>query len=187
MSSADRTSDHTADIEAVQAALRRLTSEIDGLDARAAHYFGVHRTDQHCLDLLASRGPQLPSELARAMSLTSGGMSIALGRLERAGLIRRLRNPGDRRSVLVEATDLTRRRGRQFFGPLNAIERQLLTRYSPRELRAIHTFLDQLASAIAEHQAPTATPQPPPIAGPRSAARRPLSPRRTAGSPARDP
>jgi DNA-binding MarR family transcriptional regulator len=189
MSSGNRTPDHTADIEAVQAALRRLTSEIDGLDARASDYFGVHRTDQHCLDLLASRGPLPPSELARAMSLTSGGMSIALGRLERAGLVRRLRNPDDRRSVLVEATDLTRRRGREFFGPLNAIERQLLARYSPRELRAIHTFLDQLASALAEHHGPTPPPQPPSPAGPRSGGRsRPpaVTPRRTGGSLARD-
>ena len=172
MSSRSRTPDHTADIEATRTALRRLTTEIDGLDARAAHYVGVHRTDLHCLDLLASRGPLAPSELARAMSLTSGGMSIALGRLERAGLVRRLRNPDDRRGVLVEATDLTRRRGREFFGPLAEIERQLLARQTPRELLAIHTFLDDLASAIAEHNASTtANRQPAPPAGDESRAR----------------
>jgi len=172
MSSRSRTPDDTAHIEATRAALRRLTSEINALDARAAEYFGVHRTDQQCLDLLASRGPLAPTELARAMSLTSGGMSIALSRLERADLLRRLPNPDDRRGVLVEVTELTRRRGREFFGALAAVERQLLARPSPRELRAIHTFLDDLASAIAEHHAPaTAAPQPPPTAGRRRAAR----------------
>jgi DNA-binding MarR family transcriptional regulator len=154
MSRGSGTPDQSAHIEATRGALRRLTSEIDALDARAAQYFGVHRTDQHCLDLLASRGPLSPSDLARAMSLTSGGMSIALGRLERAGFVRRLPNPDDRRSVLVEATDLTRRRGREFFGSLGTAEQQLLARYNPRELRAIHTFLDGLASAIAEHHRP---------------------------------
>ncbi len=156
MSSANRRSDYPTEVEATRIALRRLTAEIDALDARAAKYFGVHRTDQHCLDLLASRGPLAPSELARAMSLTSGGMSIALGRLERAGFVRRLNNPDDRRGVLVEATALTRRRGREFFGSLADIERRLLSGHTVRELHAIHTFLDGLASAIAEHHAPAA-------------------------------
>jgi DNA-binding MarR family transcriptional regulator len=145
--------ERAAEIEATRAALRRLTTEIDALDARAARHAGVHRTDLHCLDLLTSRGPLSPSELARAMSLTSGGISIALGRLERAGYVRRVPNPDDRRGVVVEATELTRRRGREFFGPLAAIEREILTRYRPRELRAIHSFLDELAARIAVHDA----------------------------------
>lgn len=156
MSSANYRPAESAAIEAARAALRRLTTEVDALDARAAQYFDVHRTDLNCLDLIASRGPLTPSELAHAMSLTSGGMSLALDRLERAGLARRVRNPDDRRSVLVEATDLTRRRGQEFFGPLAAVERQLLARHSQRELRAIHAFLDGLASAIAEHRPRTA-------------------------------
>jgi DNA-binding MarR family transcriptional regulator len=172
MSSGHLPLNETANIEAARTSLRRLTREIDALDGRAAQYFGVHRTDLHCLDQLASRGPLTPSQLADAMSLTSGGMSIALDRLERAGLARRIRNPDDRRSVLVEATDLTRRRGREFFGPLAEIERQLLARHAPRELLAIHTFLDDLASAIAEHNASTpADRQPAPPAGDESRTR----------------
>lgn len=155
MSSVNRSPEEAAAIEDARTALRRLTSEIDALDGRAAQHFGLHRTDLHCLDLLASRGPLTPSELAHATSLTSGGMSIALDRLERAGLARRVRNPDDRRSVLVEATDLTRQRGQEFFGPLADIERELLARHSLRELRAIHAFLDDLASAIAEHRPQT--------------------------------
>jgi DNA-binding MarR family transcriptional regulator len=162
MSRVNHAHDEAAAIDGARTALRRLTSEIDALDGRAAQYFDVHRTDLHCLDLLASRGPLTPSDLAQAMSLTSGGMSIALDRLERAGLARRLRNPDDRRSVLVEATDLTHRLGREFFGPLGAVEHDLLARYSPRELRAIHAFLDGLASAIAEHRPQSITTHPRP-------------------------
>jgi DNA-binding MarR family transcriptional regulator len=161
MSSGDRKCGGAAEIEAARTALRRLTSEIDALDGRAAQHFGVHRTDLHCLDLLASRGPLTPSELAHAMSLTSGGMSIALDRLERAGLARRLRNPDDRRSVLIEATDLTHRLGQEFFTPLAALERQLLARHGQRELRAICTFLDDLASGLAEHRPSTVATQQP--------------------------
>jgi DNA-binding MarR family transcriptional regulator len=176
MSSTNRKPDLAA-IDAARAALRRLTTEVDALDGRAAQYFDVHRTDLNCLDLIASRGPLTPSELAKATSLTSGGMSLALDRLERAGLARRLRNPDDRRSVLVEATELTSRLGREFFGPLGGIEHELFARYSPKELQAIHTFLDDLASALAEHHPrPGATPQAPSTERRGRGARRPSPP-----------
>ena len=181
MSRVNHTPEQAAAIEGARSALRRLTTEIDALDGRAAQYFAVHRTDLNCLDVLASRGPLRPSELAQALSLTSGGMSLALDRLERAGLVRRRPNPGDRRSVLVEATELTQQLGREFFGPLGAIEHQLLARHSPREVRAIHTFLDGLASALAEHRPePKAAKQASSSDGPGRTARSP-SPR---GEPA---
>ena len=183
--SSNRTTNETADITTARAALRRLTVEIDALDGRAAQYLGVHRTDLHCLDLLASRGPLTPSELAHATSLTSGGMSIALDRLERAGFARRVRHPGDGRSVLVEATELALQRGREFFGPLAATERQLLARNTPGELRAIHGFLDDLAAAIAEHRPHAAAEQPPSSGDPRPGGRPPQAPAEPREGPVR--
>lgn len=44
-------------------------------------------------------------ELARIADLSSGAMTNRLDRLEEAGLVRRLRDPDDRRGVLVELTD----------------------------------------------------------------------------------
>ena len=141
-------------VEAARAALRRLTTEIDGLDGRAAEHFGVNRTDLHCVDVISSRGPLTASQLSASTSLSSGGTTIALDRLERAGLVRRRPNPVDRRSVLVETTDEARRLGRLFFGPLAGHERELLERCSQGELRAIASFLDGLTRAIAEHRPP---------------------------------
>ncbi|MFM8860864.1 MAG: MarR family winged helix-turn-helix transcriptional regulator [Acidimicrobiia bacterium] len=46
-----------------------------------------------------------PSVLCEVLGRTSGGMSLALDRLERAGLVRRLPDPSDRRRVIIEATD----------------------------------------------------------------------------------
>jgi len=69
----------------VRSAMRRLTTEIDGLDECAAAHFGVNRTDLRVIDTLRSRGPLTASELASAVGLTSGGLSIALERLERLG------------------------------------------------------------------------------------------------------
>jgi DNA-binding MarR family transcriptional regulator len=46
-----------------------------------------------------------PTELARQKMMTSGGMTAAVDRLERRGLVRRTPNPKDRRGSLVELTE----------------------------------------------------------------------------------
>jgi MarR family transcriptional regulator, organic hydroperoxide resistance regulator len=55
--------------------------------------------------VLWQRGPQPVKALGRALALDSGTLSPLLKRLEAAGLIRRRRQPGDERSVLVTLTD----------------------------------------------------------------------------------
>ena len=46
-----------------------------------------------------------PGELSAQLELSSGAMTNRLDRLEHAGLVRRLPDPGDRRGVRVELTD----------------------------------------------------------------------------------
>lgn len=46
-----------------------------------------------------------PTAICDVLGRTTGGMSLTLDRLEGAGLIRRLPDPGDRRRVVVEATE----------------------------------------------------------------------------------
>jgi DNA-binding MarR family transcriptional regulator len=46
-----------------------------------------------------------PSQMSEHLMVTSGGLSLMLDRLERAGLVRRRPNEHDRRSVLVSLTD----------------------------------------------------------------------------------
>ncbi len=46
-----------------------------------------------------------PTAICEVLGRTTGGMSLTLDRLEKAGLVRRLPDPGDRRRVVVEATD----------------------------------------------------------------------------------
>lgn len=55
----------------------------------------------------ATRG-LTPTYLAKHCMLTSGGMTAALDRLERKGLIARIPNPKDRRGTLVQLTDAGR-------------------------------------------------------------------------------
>jgi DNA-binding MarR family transcriptional regulator len=129
--------------------MRRLSTEIDGLDQRAAEHFGVSRTDLRVIDNLRSSGPMTPSRLARAVGLTSGGLSIALERLERIGYIRRSRHPEDRRSVVVEATDAVVPFETAIFGALGRRMNRLLGGYSDEQLQTIKDYLEHAASLTA--------------------------------------
>ena len=135
---------------ATLAAIRRLGTEVDGLDQRAATRFGISRTDLHLIDRLRSGGPQKPSVLARSVGLTSGGLSIALERLERIGYIRRSQHPDDRRSVLVEATEAIVPIETEVFGPLIKRMTALLDTYTNGQLATIRHYLDQAATTISQ-------------------------------------
>lgn len=128
--------------------MRRLGSEVDGLDRRAAAHFAIGRTDLHVLEALRTAGPATPSQLAAAVGLSSGGLSIALERLERAGYIHRRPDPEDRRRVIVEATEVVGRLEAEVFGPLIGEMDTLMGRYSDAELATITDYLTRSAEAI---------------------------------------
>jgi DNA-binding MarR family transcriptional regulator len=64
----------------------------------------------------------LPSELTRALLVTAGNVTGIVRRLEKQGLVERLRVPGDRRAVRVRLTD----RGRARMAELLPIHAQAL-------------------------------------------------------------
>lgn len=74
------------------------------LDRIAAAYGLSHRGDLEVLTELALVGPRTPSELAEALLLTTGGMTVRLNRLQATGLIERQPNPDDGRGVLIHLT-----------------------------------------------------------------------------------
>ena len=125
--------------------MRRLSTEIDGLDQRTANRFGVNRTDLHLIDVLRTSGPLTATELARAVGLTSGGLSIALDRLERLGYIQRSQHPEDRRSVLIEATEVLTPLEAEIFGPLAQQMQKLLKTYTREQLLTIKHYLEHAA------------------------------------------
>ena len=59
-------------------------------------------TDIQVIDVLEGSGPATPGELAELTGLTSGAIAGMLNRLEEIGLLRRERDPGDGRRVIVQ-------------------------------------------------------------------------------------
>jgi DNA-binding MarR family transcriptional regulator len=120
------------------------------LDQRAANRFGINRSDLRCLDVLRAVGPTTPTTLAGAVGMTTGGLSLALDRLEAAGYVTRRPNSNDRRSVIVEPTEYLAQVEAELFGPLGRRIGELIARYRDADLDVIRDFLDCVADAAAD-------------------------------------
>jgi len=75
-------------------------------------------TDMQVVDLLESTGEATAGQLASLMGLTTGTFTAILNRLEKAGLVRRERDPNDGRRVIVKLAQGAD--GEQEMGPLFA-------------------------------------------------------------------
>jgi DNA-binding MarR family transcriptional regulator len=133
--------------------LRALSTEIDRLDQAAADRYGLNRTDMRALDITGRSGPLAPTDLARLLGFTTGGVTTVLDRLERAGYVRRRPASGDRRRLVVEVTEATTARDAEVFGGLIRQTSDLLATYTDDQLQVIDDFLTrirQLTSAYAD-------------------------------------
>ena len=74
---------------------------VDAVDAAAAGYLQINRTDLRCLEILYQGEAVLPSQLAAKLGLTTGSVTVMLDRLERLGYVTRSADPSDRRKVVV--------------------------------------------------------------------------------------
>ena len=136
----------------VAASLRALSTEIDRLDHAAAERYGLNRTDMRALDITGRAGPLAPTDLARLLGFTTGGVTTVLDRLERAGYVRRRPDAADRRRQVVEITGVTTARDQEVFGGLIRQTGDLLATYTDEQLNVIDDFLTrtrQLTAAYA--------------------------------------
>ena len=105
---------------------------------------GLTLSDWHVLTALRWSGRPYRRKvgwLARRADLTSGAMTSRLDALEKEGLVRRLRDPEDRRSVLVELTEKGRKRHEQAMGLQAEKEALLAEALSDREKEQLNALL----------------------------------------------
>lgn len=110
----------------------------------AAQRLGLGGSDSQFVHLLDLHGPLTPGHLAELSGLTSGTVTGVLDRLERAGFVRRDRDAGDRRKVLVSLVPEAMARMVEHYREHGAYLDALLARRGPDELRVIAGFLAEL-------------------------------------------
>ena len=120
-----------------------------------ADRLGIGTTDVKCYSILRQTGPITAGELAERTGLTTGAITGVIDRLEQAELARRVRDPHDRRRIVLELVPNAERERAilQLYQPLGQAIQGLVAQYGPAERAMI---LDFLTSAIAILEAETA-------------------------------
>ncbi|MFD8547665.1 MarR family winged helix-turn-helix transcriptional regulator [Streptomyces sp. NPDC059649] len=133
--------------------LREVTLQLDLAGAQFAGRNGLHPTDLRALigllDAARAGVPSTPGRLGAHLGLNSAGTTALIDRLERLGLIRRVRDTDDRRRVLLEVDERAVALGQSFFGPLIDRTLALLATFDSGERDAIRRFLDGVREAAA--------------------------------------
>lgn len=138
-------------LEALDRVLRQVGAQSVLISDTIATRVGLNSTDLECLDLLFLAGPSTAGRLAEHTGLTTGAMTAVLDRLERARFLRRRRDPGDRRRVLVEVLPRALEALGPFYAPLAAAMGRLHGRYDERELALIVDYLSRALDVSAAH------------------------------------
>lgn len=107
----------------------------------------LNTTDLECLDILQMQGQASAGELAKATGLTTGAVTALLDRLEKAGFIKRLADPADRRRVLAAPDPEKMRELFEIYAPLQERMEALYGDYDEEQLKLIIDFMDKSCAA----------------------------------------
>jgi DNA-binding MarR family transcriptional regulator len=113
--------------------------------SRIAEQMGVSATDYKCLDIVMRVDGQLTAgQIAKMSGLSTGAVTGVIDRLEKRGFVRRVRDPHDRRKVLVEVTKADESKYDHLFAHLATGMADVLANYSPEEREIIERFQREL-------------------------------------------
>lgn len=121
-------------------------------NARAAEKAGLGLTDMQMLHMLQLYGPSTPSQLGVWTRLSSGGVTVALDRLEKAGYLRRERNPADRRSLLIALIPARLRKLAAIYEGVEKETRRLLATLPQSDLEAVVRFFETMQAVRTERE-----------------------------------
>jgi DNA-binding MarR family transcriptional regulator len=143
------------------------------LDRHIAATFGITQAAATALAVIDGAGtPLTPSQVSDRVLIASATMTATLDLLERRGWIRRVPNPADRRSVLVQITPDGRAVTDQLLPGIRTIERSILSALTRDERAQLLNLLARVLTRTAE----VAAGPPEPLQGQRSRPAR-LTPR----------
>jgi DNA-binding MarR family transcriptional regulator len=124
---------------------------MDRLDDAASRRYGLNRTDMRALEIVSRVGAIAPSDLARMMDFTTGGVTTVIDRLEKAGYVTRRPAGSDRRRLIVEATKTTATKDKQVYAGLFQATGKFVRTFKRSELEAIKRFLEGIGDITAEY------------------------------------
>jgi len=122
----------------------------DELDRGMQASFGMPESVLQALAVIdGAERPLTPSEIAGRVFRSSATMTNLLDALERERLARRVPNPDDRRSVLVEITDEGKALANRFLPGVRTVERAVIADLTAKERSTLVDLLAKVLDATA--------------------------------------
>ena len=144
--------DRRATMEELTDALRVFTVESDVFVDLFARAHGLGRSDLNAIMWIStgtsSDQPVTIGELAKRLSLSPAATTALVDRLESAGHVSRLRDPANRRRVIVRMHDQALRLAIAFFAPLGTLMNRATQDFSDKELATAAAVVRQLTHAV---------------------------------------
>ncbi|MDX1994774.1 MAG: MarR family transcriptional regulator [bacterium] len=100
-----------------------------------------------------AESPLTMSQLAERTASVKSNVTQLIDRMESEHLVRRVRNPDDRRSVFIEVTDLGRERLAAAETIAQSDIRQVFGKLKPFELEQMRDYLERLRGGVVECEA----------------------------------
>ena len=126
-------------IQHIVTAIRQLVSSIHHNSSMLKKYYGLTGPQSEALRTLDDYGPMSSAELSRRLYVTPSNVTGIIDRLEKKGLVERIRKPKDRRISLITLTE----KGRSLYQSLPAsIEGKLISGLHDMDLEQV-TMLHQ--------------------------------------------
>ncbi|WP_433240165.1 MarR family winged helix-turn-helix transcriptional regulator [Actinomadura nitritigenes] len=133
----------------LQAGMQRSTMFTVLLHHATASKAGMNVTDAQCVNALTLDGPQTPGRLAELMGITTGGaITAVIDRLEKAGYVKRTRDPDDRRRVIVELVPENVARFGEYFEPIARVFRERLASYTDEQIAVLLDWISANNAAM---------------------------------------
>ena len=133
--------------------LATLGRELSGvtvmLHSRIAELLGLSATDHKCLDLaMRAEGPLTAGRIAELSGLSTGAVTGVIDRLERAGYVSRVRDPHDRRKVLVQVNKVDEKKFARLFGGLLTRLEETASHYTDDQLAIVEDYLTRTIEGL---------------------------------------
>lgn len=142
---------HEVLVHALGDAMQRYQRSVQAFDDTVGRRLGLGPADLRCLDWLVD-GPKSAGALSAATGLRPAATTALIDRLARRGLVRRLRSETDRRTVLVEMTELGQDLTWEAYGPLVRAGQPALEALSAEQLTFLTEHLQRITALTDEHR-----------------------------------
>lgn len=143
--------DEAHDVSAVLRAYERFRSADAAMLLRVRAQTGLGDNELTILRFLltqrAGAHDVKPSEISRHLSISSASTTALLDRLEKAGMVVRTSNPGDRRSIFIEATPAAEAAIASTYDDFETRLARLMEEMTADERRDVISFFASIAAA----------------------------------------